>query len=63
MLQESLQFFFYFAYKVNCLAQLQGHRTAQHVVKHLRQDPLDLIFWSFFTFLYHGINEMERHLL
>ena len=28
----------------------------------LRQDPLDLIFWSFLTFLHHGIEEVERHL-
>ena len=25
--------------------------------------PLDLSFWSFFTFLHHGIEEVERHLL
>ena len=24
--------------------------------------PLDLSFWSFFTFLHHGIEEVERHL-
>ena len=30
---------------------------------YLRQDPLDLSFWSFLTFLYHGIEEVERHLL
>ena len=29
----------------------------------LRQDPLDLSFWSFFTFLHHGIEEIARHLL
>ena len=30
----------------------------------LRQDPpLDLSFWSFLTFLHHGIEEVERHLL
>ena len=30
----------------------------------LRQDPpLDLSFWSFLTFLHHGIEEIERHLL
>ena len=27
----------------------------------LRQDPLDLSFWSFLTFLHHGIEEGERH--
>ena len=25
--------------------------------------PLDLGFWSFLTFLHHGIDEVERHLL
>ena len=30
----------------------------------LRQEPpLDLSFWSFLTFLHHGIEEVERHLL
>ena len=29
----------------------------------LRQDPLDLSFWSFLTFLHHGIEEVEMHLL
>ena len=29
-----------------------------------RQDPpLELSFWSFLTFLYHGIEKIERHLL
>ena len=33
-------------------------------VPFLRQDPpLDLSFWSFLTFLHHGIEEVERHLL
>ena len=27
----------------------------------LRQDPLELSFWSFLTFLHHGIEEVERH--
>ena len=27
------------------------------------QDPLDLSFWSFLTFLHHVIEEVERHLL
>ena len=32
--------------------------------KALRQDPtFDLSFWSFLTFLPHGIEEGERHLL
>ena len=29
----------------------------------LRQDPLDLSFWSFLTFLHHGIEDVDRHLL
>ena len=29
----------------------------------LRQDPLDLGFWSFLTFLHYGIEDVERHLL
>ena len=29
----------------------------------LREDPLDLSFWSFLTFLHHGIEEVKRHLL
>ena len=29
----------------------------------LRQDPLDLSFWSFLTFLHHGIAEIETHFL
>ena len=35
------------------------------LVSYLRQDPppLDLSFWSFLTFLHHGIEEVERHLL
>ena len=37
-------------------------KSAQHVK--LRQDPpLDLGFWSFLTFLHHGIEDVERHLL
>ena len=33
------------------------------VERFLRQDPLDLSFWSFLTFFHHGIEEVERHLL
>ena len=34
------------------------------VLSNLRQDPpLDLSFWSFLTFLHHGIEDVERHLL
>ena len=29
----------------------------------LKAGPLDLSFWSFLTFLHHGIEEVERHLL
>ena len=30
---------------------------------HLKAGPLDLSFWLFLTFLHHGIEEVERHLL
>ena len=37
---------------------------SKRVCPELRQDPpLDLSFWSFLTFLHHGIEEVERHLL
>ena len=29
----------------------------------LRQDPLDLSFWSFLTFLHHSVEKVETHLL
>ena len=29
----------------------------------LKAGPLDLSFWSFLTFLHHGIEEVERHFL
>ena len=29
----------------------------------LMQDPLDLSFWSFLTFLHNGIQKVERHFL
>ena len=32
-------------------------------LKKLRQDPLDLSFWSFLTFLHDGIEKVVRHLL
>ena len=31
--------------------------------RHLKQDPLDLSFWSFLTFLHRGIEDDARHLL
>ena len=30
---------------------------------HIKAGPLDLSFWSFLTFLHHGIEEIERNLL
>ena len=37
---------------------------ADPLTRQLRQDPpLDLSFWSVLTFLHHGIEEVERHLL
>ena len=38
-------------------------QTFDELTTGLRQDPLDLSFWSFSTFLHHGIEEVERHLL
>ena len=39
-------------------------RGAKYISKlDLRQDPLDLSFWPFLTFLHNGIEELERHLL
>ena len=29
----------------------------------IKEDPLDLSFWSFLTFLHRGVEEVERHLL
>ena len=41
-----------------------GRRLPTRHVHILRQDPpLDLSFWSFLTFLHHGIEKIERHLL
>ena len=31
--------------------------------KEKKRTPLDLSFWSFLTFLHHGIEKVERHLL
>ena len=36
-------------------------RCAAHYANH--PPPLDLSFWSFLTFLYHGIAKVKRHLL
>ena len=41
----------------------KGHLTSSNLTSLLRQDPLDLSFWSFLTFLHHGIEKVERHLL
>ena len=35
----------------------------QHACLPILRQPLDLSFWSFLTFLHHGIEEEERHLL
>ena len=34
-----------------------------HTIWRLKDPPLDLSFWSFLTFLHHGIEDIERHLL
>ena len=52
-----------------CWDYWKGSEPKWHIQQindlHLRQDPppLDLSFWSFLTFLHHGIEEVERHLL
>ena len=38
-------------------------RVETLAAKRLRQDPPCFEFWSFLTFLHHGIEEVERHLL
>ena len=48
---------YYFLYRSTTVTGLFHKDT------NLRQDPLDLSFWSFLTFLHHGIEEEERHLL
>ena len=46
------------------LQQSSDDQSGNHAVFFfLRQDPLDLSFWSFLTFLHHGIEEVETHLL
>ena len=36
---------------------------AKCIIKAGPPPPLDLSVWSFLTFLHHGIEEVERHLL
>ena len=38
-------------------------RSALKIALSLKAGPLDLSFWSFLTFLHHGIEKVERHLL
>ena len=39
-------------------------RSLNTMSSHIKAGPpLDLSFWSFLTFLHHGIEEVERHLL
>ena len=47
------------------ISQVTFKKGKSHVARDtvLRQDPLDLSFWSFLTFLHHSIEEVERHLL
>ena len=41
----------------------KGHLAPSNLTVLLRQDPLDLSFWSFLTFFHHRIEKVERHLL
>ena len=39
-----------------------GKPSAKFAIDALTPPPLDLSFWSFFTFLHYGIEEVETHL-
>ena len=65
-------FWYLFSFKIlfTVLYRKMGQNVMRACFQHnftskanLRQDPLDLSFWSFLTFLRHGIEEVERHLL
>ena len=43
--------------------RFRGWKMILSTTTSIRQDPLDLSFWSFLTFLHHGIDKVERHLL
>ena len=43
-----------------CHSTTQRNPAPWHLLK---AGPLDLSFWSFLTFLHHGIEKVERHLL
>ena len=40
--------------------EFSGQQLRDH---YPRQNPLDMSFWSSLTFLHHGIDKVERHLL
>ena len=46
----------------HCQNIKQKKNSFQDQSVELRQDPLDLSFWSFFTFLHHRIEKVKRHL-
>ena len=60
-----VQLFKPWAWLVCMIAWVRLCLTSQLYWATLRQDPppLDLSFWSFLTFLHHGIEGIERHLL
>ena len=70
---SSFSFFVWECVVVVSFSQRKGLRLAscywpilfkhRRSINKLRQDPLDLSFWSFLTFLHHGIEEVETHLL
>ena len=49
--------------RVFLASQWQYNRPFGHYTWELKAGPLDLSFWSFLTFLHHGIEEVERHVL
>ena len=51
-------------YKQKHLAQvLRACKLIININVLIKAEPLDLSFWSFLTFLHHGIEEVKRHLL
>ena len=45
------------------LQHVGQHHSKNDHDEEIKAGPLDLSFWSFLTFLHHGIEEVERHLL
>ena len=50
-------------YIYNFVNKRHTHAHTKSSLGMLRQDPLDLSFWSFLTFVHHGIENEKTHLL